>query len=116
MRIKDLIKEWEKKAGAPRTIEEYAVRLPLPAAARIHALQEMYPGKSAEDLITDLIQAALHELEEALPYVPGERVIAQDDYDDPIYEDTGLTPRLTVLARKYERMLAKAKDNKTRPS
>jgi hypothetical protein len=106
MRVKDLVKEWERKAGAPRTAEEYAVRLPLHDAARIHALAEMYPGRRREDIITDLLAAALDDLEAALPYVPGKRVIAQDDHDDPIYEDTGPTPRLTALARKYEQLLA----------
>lgn len=106
MRIKDLLKEWERKAGAPRTAEEYAVRLPIHDAARIHALAEMYPGRRPEDIITDLLSAALDEFEAALPYVPGQRVIAEDDHDDPIYEDTGPTPRLAALARKYEQQLS----------
>lgn len=106
MRIKELLREWEQKARSPRTKEEYAVRLPLRDAARLHALAEMYPGRRPEDIITDLLTAALDELEESLPYVPGQRVIAEDEYDDPVYEDTGPTPRLTRLTRKYERLLA----------
>ena len=116
MRIKDLLKEWEQQAGGKRTIEEYAVRLPLHDAARIHALAEMYPGRSPDDIITDLLSAALDELEGALPYVAGSRVIAEDDHDDPIYEDSGLTPRLLTLTRKYERMLAEKDKGKQRPS
>ncbi|MBI3899894.1 MAG: type 1 pili tip component [Gammaproteobacteria bacterium] len=110
MRIKELIKDWQKKAAARRTIEEYAVHLPLHDAARIHALAEMFPGRRPEDIITDLLSAALDELEGALPYVPGHRVIAEDDHNDPIYEDTGPTPRLVALARKYERELGRLKD------
>ena len=108
MRIKELLREWDQKARSPRTVEEYAVRLPLRDAARIHALAEMYPGRRPEDIITDLLSAALDELEESLPYVPGTRVIAEDEFDDPIYEDTGPTPRLVLLTRKYERLLADA--------
>jgi ssRNA-specific RNase YbeY (16S rRNA maturation enzyme) len=108
MRIKDLMKEWERRAGGARTVEEYAVRLPLHDAARIHALAEMYPGRRPEDILTDLLSAALDELEAAMPYVPGHRVIARDDHDDPVYEDTGPTPRLAALARKYEQMLARS--------
>lgn len=106
MRIKDLINEWEQRAAAPRTEEAYAVRLPLHDAARLRALAEMYPGREPADLITDLLAAALDELEAALPYVQGKRVIAEDDYSDPIYEDAGPTPRFVALTRKHERLLA----------
>lgn len=108
MRIKDLMKEWEQQGAMPRTAEEYSVRLPIHDAARIHALAEMYPGRRKTDIITDLIGAALDELEEALPYVQGTRIIAEDEHDDPVYEDAGQTPRLVTLTRKYERELARS--------
>lgn len=117
MRIRELLREWEQKAAGRRTIEAYDVRLPIHDAARIHALAEMFPGRRPEDIITDLLGAALDELEESLPYVPGSRVIAEDEYDDPVYEDTGPMPRLALLTRKYEELLARtAGEGKPRAS
>lgn len=107
MRIKDLILEWERQASEPRTAETYSIRLPIHDAARIHALAEMYPGREPADFIRDLLSAALDELEASLPYVQGERVITRDEYNDPIYEDAGPTPRFIALTRKHERRLAR---------
>ena len=75
------------------------MRLPLDDAARLAALAEMFPGRSSEQLITELLGTALEELAAAMPYVAGTRVISTDEQGDPIYEDMGLTPRFMQLAR-----------------
>jgi hypothetical protein len=59
-------------------------------------------------LIADLVRAALDELEVAMPYVPGKRIIAEDDYGDPIYEDLGPTPQFYSLSHEILRKLAAA--------
>ena len=87
------------------TAREYPVRLPVHDAARVAALAEMYPHMGDERIITDLLSAALDELEAALPYRPGDRVIAEDDHGDPIYEDVGPTPRFQRLTQRYSRLL-----------
>ncbi len=66
---------------------------------------DLYPGMDKERIITDLISAALDELEAAMPYVPGERVIREDDHGDPVFEDTGPTPRFLELARAHRKRL-----------
>jgi len=45
----------------------------------------------------------LDELEAAMPYIPGERVIREDDHGHPVYEDTGPTPRFLELARQHQK-------------
>jgi hypothetical protein len=40
-----------------------------------------------------------------MPYVAGERVIREDDHGDPVYEDTGPTPRFLELAREHQKKL-----------
>lgn len=107
MKIRDLVKEWEAKAAGQRTVEPYAIRLPVQDAARLMALAEMYPLRSPEQLITELLGAALDELEQSLPYVRGERVIAEDEFDDPIHEDVGPTPRFQSLTQRYLETLRK---------
>lgn len=93
MKIKDLLKEWEETAGSPRTAHEYRLRLPIYEAAKVAALTEIYPGRTEEQIITDLLTAALNELQVAFPYEKGDHVMTWDEEGDPIYEDTGLTPR-----------------------
>ncbi|HYW03879.1 MAG TPA: type 1 pili tip component [Gammaproteobacteria bacterium] len=101
MSIKELVQEWEGKAAEKLTAREYSVRLPVHDAARIAALAEMYPLRTESQIITDLISSALDELESALPYVEGTRVVAEDEEGDPVYEDIGPSRRLYELTRKH---------------
>ncbi|BBP05819.1 hypothetical protein TPL01_07260 [Sulfuriferula plumbiphila] len=101
MNITDLMKEWENSASGHLTAKEYRIRLPLHDAAKIAALVEMYPRRNETAIITELLTAALNELERAMPYIQGSKVIARDDQGDPIYEDVGPTPRFIALSRKY---------------
>jgi hypothetical protein len=106
MTFRELLEDWTSDTRPVRTAREYAVRLPLDDAAKLHALAELFPGHTEEELITDLIGVALHELETAIPYKPGGRQISQDEQGDPIYEDVGLTPRFLELAKRYKHELA----------
>lgn len=106
MRIAELIQRWGREGQARTDVRPYSVHLPLRDAARIEALHVMYPGRSDSQLMADLIRAALDELEVAMPYVPGNRVIAEDDYGDPIYEDLGPTPQFYSLSHEILRRLA----------
>lgn len=108
MRIAELIQRWSSADQHSTETRTYSVRLPLRDAARIEALRIMYGGRSESQLMADLIRAALDELEVAMPYVPGKRVIAEDDYGDPIYEDLGPTPRFYSLSHEILRKLAAA--------
>jgi hypothetical protein len=103
--FKELLEGWRETAAQPRTATAYAVRLPVDDAARLAALAEMFPGRSAEQLITDLLGAALQEIETSMPYVAGKKVISSDEQGDPIYEDIGLTPRFMELTRKNRKKL-----------
>jgi len=104
-KFKGLLESWKKKAGTPRTQTAYPVRLPVADAARLHALAEMFPGRSLDDIITEIMHVALDEIGEAMPYERGPKVISQDDHGDPVYEDVGLTPRFMELARKHGKAL-----------
>ena len=105
MKISTLAREWESNAKARLTHKEYALKLELEDAARIAALAEMYPKRQQEDIIRELISAALDELETSFPYVEGDKVVAEDELGDPLYEDVGPTPRFLNLSKKYISML-----------
>ncbi len=84
------------------------MRLPLDDAARLEALATLFAGQSIEEMVTDLLGAALDELEAAMPYEKGPKVISRDDHGDPVYEDIGLTPRFVELTRKCKKVLETA--------
>jgi len=105
MKVRELIPRWEETESKVFTTREYLVRLPVRDAARVSALAELYPQRSLEEILTDLLAAALDEVEEALPYHQGTRVIAEDDLGDPVFEDIGPSGRFRSLTAKYKRDL-----------
>jgi hypothetical protein len=104
-KFKSLLDRWKKTGSPQKTAREYAIRLPVDDAARLHALAELFPGQSIEHLITDLLHAGLDEIAAAMPYERGPKVISRDDRGDPVYEDIGLTPRFVELARKCKKSI-----------
>lgn len=101
MKVQQLLRLWEDTANGELTSEHYVVRLPKEDAARLRALAELYPRRSIEELITDLLSASLEEVESSLPYVRGNKVVGVDELGDPLYEDIGPTPRYLTLTRKH---------------
>jgi len=111
MKIRELIRHWEQNAKGRLTASRYNIHLDIEAAARLAALAEMYPKRNIEELLGELIGAALEELEASLPYVKGSQVVATDEQGDPLYEDIGPTPRFLALSRKYLRELSAQLDS-----
>lgn len=101
MKVSELVHQWNQTASGQLTPDTYTVRLPLEDAAKLAALCDMYPKRTSEQLITDLLSAALGDLESAMPYVKGPRVISEDEMGDPIYEDLGQTPTFLELTHKH---------------
>ncbi|MDO3382637.1 type 1 pili tip component [Gilvimarinus algae] len=100
MKPGELLAYWEKTASGRLTSTPYPVRLPLEDAAKLEALAQMYPKKSLEQLVADLLSSALHELEESMPYIKGSEVVAHDEFGDEIYEDAGPTSRFLSLSQQ----------------
>ncbi len=105
MTFKSLLDAWAAQQEPTRTSETYEVHLATEDAAKVHAFAELFPGVDRERVITDLLSAALEQVEAAIPYVPGDRVIREDEFGDPVYEDKGLTPEFLDLVRKYRKQL-----------
>lgn len=101
MTVRDLLRNWERHANGPITEATYSVHLPVEAAAKLAALEEMYPRRGQEQIITELLTAALQDLENSFPYQQGPRVVETDEMGDPIYEDVGPTPQFLELSRRH---------------
>ena len=109
MKFDELIERWEDAAGELEE-EHLAVRLPLETAAKLEALAEIYPLRTREQLVTELLTVALDHVVERLPYVKGGKVIARDEEGDPIFEDVGHTPRYLEALRRHMKLLRGADD------
>ena len=105
MPFKSLLDAWAAEEAPTRTTETYSIHLKTDDDAKIHALADLFPGIDHERVIADLLSAAVEQTEAAIPYVPGDKVIREDDFGDPVYEDTGLTPQFLELVKKYRKEL-----------
>ncbi|AMO68109.1 putative type 1 pili tip component [gamma proteobacterium BDW918] len=101
MKVRELLSLWEETASGTLTADCYEVRLSIKDAARLNALAELFPRRNIEELITDLLSAALDEMESVMPYRQGTKVVATDEQGDPLYEDVGPTPRYLSLTEKH---------------
>lgn len=104
-RLKQLLNDWQDQETEQHGVTAMQLELPVNVVARVMALAEMYPGRSQQQIIGDLLQAALFDMEESMPYVAGDTVIARDEFGDAIYEDTGPGPRFQQLTRHYLQQL-----------
>lgn len=111
MKIRELAQHWEENAKGRLTDTGYHIHLDMEAAARLAAITEMYPKRHPEELLGELIGAALEELEKSFPYVKGSTVVATDEEGDPLYEDVGPTPRFLALSRRHLHDLASGNDD-----
>ena len=109
MKMRKLLDDWRARSHTPEPRLELSVALPRHDAARVYALAEMYAGLNAEDILADVIRAALDELQEAFPYVNGSQQVAEDEFGNPVYEDVGPTPRFLALTQKHMDVLQSAK-------
>lgn len=110
MKIRELVQQWEQSATGRLVSTPYQVYLDVESAARLAALSHMYPKRRPEELLAELLGAALEDLEASLPYVQGTHVVATDEEGNPVYEDVGPTPRFLELARHYRQETSTDKD------
>ncbi len=101
MRVKHLYESWQQQGTEPLTEECFTIRLPVDDVARIEVLALMFPHRGVDGIVTDLLSAAVKELEERFPYVEGDKVVAHDEDGNPVYEDVGPTPRYLELLQKH---------------
>lgn len=109
MKIGELAEAWQKDALGEQPVQHYTVSLPLEEAAKIEALVELFPRRNREQLITELLAAALDDVISLMPYEEGDTVIARDEMGDPVFEDVGLTPRFLQLVREHRERIKAGK-------
>lgn len=99
--IKNMLDDWEQHSSQVKEQVSTEVVLNKADLIKIEALAETY-DLPASDLLANLINTALLEIEEQMPYVPGDKVIRVEE-GEPIYEDAGRTPEYMAAKAKLEK-------------
>lgn len=102
-----LLQDLEKKATHKASLTELNVAVSQEDLIRLEALADVFEMEQSE-LFTALLHTVLQEVEAAMPYRPGNKVIRVED-GDPIYEDIGPMPRYLARRKQLEERYRRAK-------
>ena len=101
MKASDLVTVWSAPDNSRLTAKQYSFRLPVHVAAKLAALEEMYPTKSRTQLVGDLLSAAITEVEKSFPNVTGSSVGFHPDTHEELFEDVGPASAYYEKANKH---------------
>lgn len=100
MKAKDLATLWSRPDNSRLTKKQVSVRLPTHVAARLFALEKLYPMRTRTELVGDLLDAALTDLYQGLPRRCGAGVMRHPDTDEVLYEELGDVAQFRALANR----------------
>jgi hypothetical protein len=112
MKSSDLHKVWSATDNSRLTSKQYSFRLPVHVAAKLSALEEMYPNRTRTEIVCDLLAAALDGVERSFPGVKGAKIGRDDDTREMVYEDVGLGLKFQRIANRHYKALEKELGNK----
>ena len=105
MDTKKLRDMWNAPENSRLTRAQFSVRLPLDVAAKLMALEELYPGRNRTQLISDLLSAALNDVEAQLPcHASIYKSVTLGDPED-LWTMGGERDYFHSLANKYHKIL-----------
>jgi hypothetical protein len=92
----DLLSSWDAHLIKQHDYVETSISIDKNDAAKLKALATIYKLPKNK-IIAELIHQALSELEEQMPYIPGNKVIREEE-GEKVFEDIG--PMSKYLAEK----------------
>ena len=113
MKASDLVTVWSAADNSRLTAKQFSFRLPVHVAAKLAALEEMYPTKSRTQLVGDLLSAAIADVEKAFPSVSGRSIARDPSTDEEIFEEIGPFARYQSLAENYYQGMEKELGNES---
>lgn len=108
MSIRELVNVWGQLPKRDGTVRQVNINLSVTDSAKLKALSELYPQRREEDIVTDLLSAALDEVAAVFPYEQGKEIVGYDEEGDPMFNDAGKTARYLELTRKYQKQFAQS--------
>lgn len=115
MKMRKILDRWTLESRQHQHRHKFELSLDNVTLAQLRALNEMYPGHGIDYIAADLLHEALAEMEATFPYIPGSRVLREDECGDPVYEDIGPTPRFLALVQKHLEALAEESSDHPNP-
>lgn len=106
MKAAHLASLWSVPDNSRLTAKQFSFRLPIHVAAKLAALEEMYPTRTRTQFVGDLLSAALADLEQGLS-VDGPRIATDPDTHEEIFEEVGPILRFRELANKHFAVIEK---------
>jgi len=101
MKASDLVTVWSAPDNSRLTAKQYSFRLPTHVAAKLAALEDLYPTRSRTQLVGDLLSAAIADVEKTLPSYAGAPSDPHPDTGEMMYEEAGPIAKYRTLANKY---------------
>ena len=68
MDTRNLRASWKAPENGQLTKQQLSFRLPIDVAAKLFALEQLYPGRTRTQIVSDLLSLALNDFEEQLPF------------------------------------------------
>lgn len=93
-----MLTDWEQHAAEERSKIKKEISYFAVDDVKLRALAEVY-RLPFDEVVANLIHQALLEVEEKMPYIPGDRVIRVEE-GAPVYEDVG--PMARYLAAQQQ--------------
>lgn len=89
----DLMKVWSMHRGAEQ--KQLTIRVPLEIFYKVQAVEEMFAGKSRNEIVSDLLATALDEFEESLPceWAQGQEIGWDEINNEPIHAGIQIGPK-----------------------
>ncbi len=103
--ISQMLQAWEQHLVEHRPQIDYEIAVQREDVIKLETLAELYQ-LPLNDIIANLISAAIKESEQKMPYVQGRNIIRIEE-DDPVYEDVGKTPRYIEIKQRLEQQAQK---------
>lgn len=113
MKASDLVTVWSAPDNSRMTTKQYSFRLPVHVAAKLSALEELYPTKSRTQLVGDLLSTAITDVEQALPSTAGKLWGKDPETGEKIYIAEGMAATYRTLANKHHEAIERELGNES---
>lgn len=113
MKASDLVTVWSAPDNSRMTAKQYSFRLPVHIAAKLSALEDIYPTKSRTQLVGDLLSAAIADVEQNLPSRKGKFWANDPETDEKLFVAEGMAADFRTLANKYYQAIEREMGNES---
>lgn len=101
MKIRQLVNHWQSTGDDTSPKTRLHIDIATHDAARLAAIADLFPALKSQEIISALIHSALNDVEEAFPYIKGNKQVGEDEQGNAIFEDIGHTPRFSALVQQH---------------